>query len=59
MIFQSSLLLLLLPSAYGFTAPKAATTTRTRTTYLDAGKTLYDKIFEDHTVTEADGSTLL
>ena len=57
MIFQSSLLLLLLPTAYGFTAPKAATTTRT--TYLDAGKTLYDKIFEDHTVTEADGSTLL
>ncbi|GMH50603.1 hypothetical protein TrLO_g14027 [Triparma laevis f. longispina] len=26
---------------------------------LNAGKTLYDKIFEDHTVTEADGSTLL
>jgi len=39
----------------GFTAPKATTSF----TKLDAGKTLYDKIFEDHTVTESDGSTLL
>ena len=55
MIFQSKLVLLLLPAAHGFTSPKAATTT----TKLDAGRTLYDKIFDDHTVTESDGSTLL
>ena len=55
MMFRSSLVLFLLPTAYGFTSPKAATTA----TKLDAGRTLYDKIFDDHTVTEADGSTLL
>lgn len=56
MIFRSSLALLLLPATLGFTAPKAKTLT---TTSLYAGRTLYDKIFDDHTVTEADGSTLL
>ena len=52
---SSSIAFLLLPVAHGFTAPKAATST----TKLDAGRTLYDKIFEDHTVTESDGSSLL
>mmetsp|Transcript_10582 Transcript_10582/g.25061 ORF Transcript_10582/g.25061 Transcript_10582/m.25061 type:complete len:788 (+) Transcript_10582:96-2459(+) len=55
MIFRSSIFLLLVPAVSGFTAPKATTSF----TKLDAGKTLYDKIFEDHTVTESDGSTLL
>jgi len=56
-MFKLSVILLLLPSVSGFTAPK--TTTATTKTALDAGRTLYDKIFVDHTVTEADGSTLL
>jgi len=56
MKFQSSVFLLLLPVVSGFTAPKATTTIAT---FLDAGRTLYDKIFDDHTVTESDGSTLL
>ncbi|VEU41852.1 unnamed protein product [Pseudo-nitzschia multistriata] len=55
MIFKSSVFLLLLPGASGFTAPKKTTSS----TKLDAGRTLYDKIFDDHTVTESDGSTLL
>jgi len=41
----------------GFTAPNWVV--NQQSTKLDAGKTLYDKIFEDHTVTESDGSTLL
>mmetsp|Transcript_4999 Transcript_4999/g.11113 ORF Transcript_4999/g.11113 Transcript_4999/m.11113 type:complete len:790 (-) Transcript_4999:1214-3583(-) len=56
MIFKSSVVLLLLPTVSGFTTPKATTTS---TTTLDAGRTLYDKIFDDHTVAESDGSTLL
>eukprot|EP00536_Pseudo-nitzschia_multiseries_P011629 jgi/Psemu1/206349/e_gw1.406.49.1 len=55
MIFRSSVFLLLLPAVSGFTAPK----TTISSSALDAGRTLYDKIFDDHTVTEADGSTLL
>ena len=55
MIFKSSVFLLLLPAVSGFTAHVPKTTT----TKLDAGRTLYDKIFDDHTVTESDGSTLL
>jgi len=55
MFFKSSVILLLFSTASGFTAPRAARTT----TKLDAGRTLYDKIFDDHTVTESDGSTLL
>jgi hypothetical protein len=58
MIFKSSsIVLLLVPTASGFTAPNAARASTS--TKLDAGRTLYDKIFDDHTVTEADGSTLL
>ena len=59
MIFQSSAVLFLLPLASGFTSPRATTVTKNPITKLDAGQTLYDKIFEDHTVTESDGSTLL
>merc|ERR1712166_54606 len=59
MIFQSSTLaaLFILPVVSGFTAPNWVV--NQQSTKLDAGKTLYDKIFEDHTVTESDGSTLL
>lgn len=58
MIFKSSsIVLLLVPASSGFTAPRAARATTP--TKLDAGRTLYDKIFDDHTVTESDGSTLL
>jgi len=59
MIFQSSVVLLLLPLASGFTSPRTTTVTKNPITKLDAGQTLYDKIFEDHTVNESDGSTLL
>mmetsp|Transcript_3667 Transcript_3667/g.6958 ORF Transcript_3667/g.6958 Transcript_3667/m.6958 type:complete len:782 (+) Transcript_3667:29-2374(+) len=47
-------LFLLFTAVTAFTVPAP----RTIKTQLN-GKTLYDKIFEDHTVTEADGSTLL
>lgn len=57
MIFKSSVFLLLLPAVSGFAGPSRVS--QSTSTKLDAGKTLYDKIFEDHTVTEADGSTLL
>ena len=45
-IISSSLLPFILPAVTAFTTPSV----RQQTYQLDAGKTLYDKIFEDHTV---------
>lgn len=63
---SSTLLLFTLPAVTAFTTPnwvveKSSSTVsvRQKSYHLDAGRTLYDKIFEDHTVTESDGSTLL
>jgi len=50
------LLSMLLRGSLGFIRPYSKTNLWN---YLEAGRTLYDKIFDDHTVTESDGSTLL
>jgi len=60
MLKLPGLLISLLPFAVnGFIASNRIDKNSLNAIKLDAGKTLYDKIFEDHTVTETDGSTLL
>lgn len=60
MLKLPGLLISLLPFAVnGFIASNRIDKNSLNAIKLDAGKTLYDKIFEDHMVTETDGSTLL
>mmetsp|Transcript_10871 Transcript_10871/g.11946 ORF Transcript_10871/g.11946 Transcript_10871/m.11946 type:complete len:797 (+) Transcript_10871:119-2509(+) len=47
-------------NAQGFAfVGNSATTTTTSTSQLDAGRTLYDKIWDDHVVDESDGASLI